>query len=81
MCKKESLPGVLGRRRHDRPGKVFPPRSVHQVCSGSDERIKAMLRRLTPRERRDMTGRNGMIGVMCEFCSTYRAFNPEDSGA
>jgi molecular chaperone Hsp33 len=54
---------------------------VHQVCSGSDERIKTMLRRLMPRERRDMTGRNGMIGVMCEFCSTYRAFNPEDSGA
>jgi molecular chaperone Hsp33 len=54
---------------------------VHDVGRGSDEWIKATLRRLMPRERRDMTGRNGMIGVMCEFCSTYRAFNPEDSGA
>jgi hypothetical protein len=53
---------------------------VHQVGGGSDERIKAMLRRLMPRERRDMTGRWN-DGVMREFCSTYRAFNPEDSGA
>jgi molecular chaperone Hsp33 len=81
MCKKESLPGVLERRRHDRPGKVFPPRSVHEVCRGSDERIKVMLRPFMPRERRDMTGGDGMIGVGCEFCSTYRAFDPEDSGA
>ncbi|HEV7910813.1 MAG TPA: Hsp33 family molecular chaperone HslO [Methylocella sp.] len=81
MCKKESLLGVLARRRHDRPGKVFPPRSVHGVCRGLDERIKAMLRRFMPRERRDMTGGDGMIGVGCEFCSTYRAFDPEDSGA
>jgi|SRR5580700_5707940 molecular chaperone Hsp33 len=76
MCKKESLPGVLGRRRHDRPGEVFPPRSVHDVCRGSDERIKATLRRFMPRERRDMTGGN-RLGVTCEFCSTYRAFDPE----
>jgi len=31
-----------------------------------------------PRERRDMTGGNGLIGVTCEFCPT---FDPEDSGA
>jgi molecular chaperone Hsp33 len=54
---------------------------VHDVCRGSDERIKAMQRRFMPRERRDMTGGNGLIGVTCEFCSTYRAFDPEDSGA
>ena len=58
MCKKESLPGVLEQRRHDRPGKVFQPRSVHEVCRGSDERIKVMLRPFMPRERRDMTGGN-----------------------
>jgi molecular chaperone Hsp33 len=54
---------------------------VHDVCRGSDERIKAMLRRFMPRERRDMSGGNRLIGVTCEFCSTYRAFDPEDSGA
>jgi molecular chaperone Hsp33 len=54
---------------------------MHDVCRGSDERIKVMPRRFTPRERRDMTGGNGIIGVTCEFCSTYRAFDPENSGA
>jgi molecular chaperone Hsp33 len=52
---------------------------VHEVCRGSDERIKAKLRRFMPRERRDMTGGNGLIGGGCEFCSRYRAFDPEDS--
>ena len=37
-----------------------------------------MLDRFTPRERHDMTGDNGLIGVTCEFCSTYRAFDPAD---
>jgi molecular chaperone Hsp33 len=54
---------------------------VHEVCRGSDERIKAMLRWFMPRERRDKTDGNGMIGVTCEFCSTYRAFDPQDSVA
>jgi len=31
---------------------------VHEVCRGSDERIKVMLRPFMPRERRDMTGGN-----------------------
>ena len=31
-----------------------------------------MQRRFTPHEHHDMTGTNGMIGVTCEFCSTYR---------
>jgi molecular chaperone Hsp33 len=57
--------------------------SHREACtrSAAPQTSGSKLRRLTPRERRDMTGRNGMIGVMCEFCSTYRAFNPEDSGA
>jgi molecular chaperone Hsp33 len=54
---------------------------VHDVCRDSDERIKAMQRRFMPRERRDMTGGDGLTGVTCESCSTYRAFDPEDSGA
>lgn len=61
------------------PGvKVFEPQSVHDGCRCSDERIRAMLRGFTSRERRDMTGDDGMIGVTCEFCSTFRAFDPQD---
>jgi molecular chaperone Hsp33 len=51
---------------------------VHDACRYSDERVKATPSRFTPRERRDMTGDNGVIGVTCEFCSTYRVFDPKD---
>jgi molecular chaperone Hsp33 len=37
-----------------------------------------MLSRFTPREREDMTGDDGMIGVTCEFSSTHRVFDPKD---
>jgi len=55
---------------------VFPAQDVRDACRCSNERIEAMLRRFTPLERRDMTGDDGLIGVTCEFCSTYRAFDP-----
>ncbi len=37
-----------------------------------------MLRNFTQQERDDMVGDNGKIGVTCEFCSTYREFDPAD---
>ena len=43
-----------------------------------DERVEAMLRSFSPTERDDMVGDDGMIGVTCEFCSTFRAFDPKD---
>jgi molecular chaperone Hsp33 len=69
---------LLYRLFHEQGVKVFPAQGVHDACRCSNERIKAMLDRFTPRERRDMTGDNGLIGVTCEFCSTYRAFDPAD---
>jgi hypothetical protein len=28
----------------------------------------------------DAAGNDGIIGVTCEFCATYRAFDPDDFG-
>jgi molecular chaperone Hsp33 len=69
---------LLYRLFHEQGVKVFSPQSVRDACRCSNERIEAMLHRFTPRERHDMIGDNGLIGVTCEFCSTYRAFDPAD---
>jgi molecular chaperone Hsp33 len=69
---------LLFRLFHERGVKVFPPRAVHHACRCSAERIEAMLRGFSPQERTDMVGDNGRIGVTCEFCSTYREFDPKD---
>jgi molecular chaperone Hsp33 len=65
---------LLYRLFHEQGVTVFPAQDVRDAC----RRIEAMLRRFTPLERRDMTGDDGLIGVTCEFCSTYRAFDPAD---
>ena len=69
---------LLYRLFHEQGVTVFPAQDVRDACRCSNERIEAMLRRFTPLERRDMTGNDGLIGVTCEFCSTYRAFDPAD---
>ncbi len=69
---------LLYRLFHERGVKVFEPQTVQDACRCSRERIDAMLRRFTPRERTDMIGDDGKIGVTCEFCSVYRAFDPKD---
>jgi molecular chaperone Hsp33 len=69
---------LLYRLFHEQGVTVFPAQNVRDACRCSNERIEAMLRRFTPLERRDMTGDDGLIGVTCEFCSTYRAFDPAD---
>ncbi len=67
---------LLYRLFHERGVKVFAAQSVKAACRCSRERIGAMLLRFTPQERADMIGDNGKIGVTCEFCSTYREFEP-----
>lgn len=69
---------LLYRLFHERGVKVFAPQGVRDACRCSRERIDAMLRRFSPQERADMIGDDGKIGVTCEFCSTYRAFDPKD---
>ena len=69
---------LLYRLFHERGVKVFEPQSIQDACRCSRERIDAMLRGFSPQERTDMIGDNGKIGVTCEFCSTYREFDPMD---
>ncbi|HET6375096.1 MAG TPA: Hsp33 family molecular chaperone [Methylocella sp.] len=69
---------LLYRLFHRHGVKVFPPQPVWEACRCSDERITALLRGFSPQERQDMTGDDGKIGVTCEFCSAYRAFDPKD---
>ena len=69
---------LLYRLFHERGVKVFAPQAVHDACHCSRDRVEAMLHGFTPQERADMIGDDGNIGVTCEFCSTYRAFDPKD---
>ncbi len=69
---------LLYRLFHERGVRVFAAQSVKAACRCSRQRIANMLRRFTPQERADMVGDNGKIGVTCEFCSTYREFQPEE---
>ncbi|HET6376703.1 MAG TPA: Hsp33 family molecular chaperone [Methylocella sp.] len=69
---------LLYRLFHRHGVKVFSPQPVREACRCSDERITALLRGFSPQERQDMTGDDGKIGVTCEFCSAFRAFDPKD---
>jgi hypothetical protein len=48
---------------------TFGAALARSTCEPPAERSK---------ERTDMVGDNGRIGVTCEFCSTYREFDPKD---
>ncbi|HTV33256.1 MAG TPA: Hsp33 family molecular chaperone [Methylocella sp.] len=67
---------LLYRLFHEQGVKVFRARSVRNACRCSHERIRTMLERFTSSERHEMIGEDGLIGVTCEFCATYRAFDP-----
>jgi molecular chaperone Hsp33 len=69
---------LLYRLFHESGVKVFETQSVRAACRCSRDRIAAMLRSFTPQERKDMIGDDGKIGVTCEFCSTFRAFDPAE---
>jgi molecular chaperone Hsp33 len=61
---------------HERGVKAFPAQAVRESCRCSDERVETMLRSFSQKERDDMVGDDGMIGVTCEFCSTLRRYDP-----
>ena len=69
---------LLYRLFHERGVTVFQPQAVQDACRCSREGIEAMLRNFSPRERTDMIGDDGKIGVTCEFCSVKREFDPKD---
>jgi molecular chaperone Hsp33 len=63
---------------HERGVTAFPTQIVRDCCRCSSERVEAMLRSFTQRERDDMIGDDGLISVTCEFCSTLRRYKPSD---
>jgi molecular chaperone Hsp33 len=69
---------LLFRLFHERGVKVFNERPLVEFCRCSTERIERLLKSFTPEERADMVGDDGRIGVTCEFCATFRSFDPAD---
>ncbi|WP_442755591.1 Hsp33 family molecular chaperone [Methylocystis sp. JAN1] len=69
---------LLFRLFHERGVKVFNERPVEEFCRCSMERVERLLKSFTPQERADMVGDDGRIGVTCEFCATFRSFDPAD---
>ncbi len=69
---------LLYRLFHQPGVKVFEPQILQDACRCSDDGVRSMLRGFTADDRADMVGDDGMIGVTCEFCSTFRAFDPKD---
>ncbi len=69
---------LLFRLFHERGVKVFNERPLMEFCRCSTERIERLLKSFTAQERADMVGDDGRIGVTCEFCATFRSFDPAE---
>ena len=66
---------LLYRLFHERGVRVFDGQGVRDACRCSDERVRDMLQSFSPKERGDMVGDDGKIGVTCDFCSTHRVYD------
>ncbi len=71
---------LLFRLFHERGVKVFAETALEEFCRCSTERIERLLKSFTAQERADMIGEDGRIGVTCEFCATFRSFDPAEVG-
>src|SRR5215211_4763166 len=69
---------LLYRLFHQRGVRVFEGQAVREACRCSRQRIMAMMRRFNEKDRRDMIGENGRIGVTCEFCSRKYDLEPAE---
>ena len=69
---------LLYRLFHERGVRVFDGQGVRDACRCSDERVRDMLQSFSPKERGDMVGDDGKIGVTCDFCSTHRVYDPAE---
>ena len=69
---------LLYRLFHESGVVAYDAQAVTEACRCSAERIETMLRNFSKRERSDMIGPDGRIGVTCEFCSVKREFDPAE---
>ena len=70
---------LLFRLFHERGVRVFEQLSLNDRCGCSREKVAAMLRGFSAKERDEMTV-DGEIVVTCEFCSTRYHFDPDGVG-
>lgn len=71
---------LLYRLFHERGVKVFSERPLQEFCRCSTERVERLLKSFSTEERAEMVGDDGRIGVTCEFCATFRSFDPAELG-
>lgn len=69
---------LLFRLFHERGVRVSALQGVREACRCSNDRIMAMMRGFSPKDRRDMVGENGRIGITCEFCSRVYDLDPAE---
>ena len=67
---------LLYRLFHERGVRVFERQDVREACRCSQERIMLMMRQFSKKDRADMVGDNGRIGITCEFCSRHYDLDP-----
>jgi molecular chaperone Hsp33 len=68
---------LLYRLFHERGVRVFTAQPIHDNCSCSRGRIKAMLEGFSAEEIAEST-ENGRISVTCEFCGQKYEFDPAE---
>jgi molecular chaperone Hsp33 len=69
---------LLYRLFHERGVRVFGRQDVREACRCSQERIMLMMRQFSKKDRTDMIGDDGRIGITCEFCSRHYDLDPAD---
>jgi molecular chaperone Hsp33 len=69
---------LLYRLFHERGVRVFERQDVREACRCSQERIMLMMQQFSKKDRADMVGDNGRIGITCEFCSRHYDLDPAD---
>ena len=70
---------LLYRLYHEDGVTVYPAIAISRHCTCSLETVESMLRNFPMGDRADMM-KDGMIEVVCEFCSTPYRFKPEALG-
>ncbi len=69
---------LLYRLFHERGVRAFERQDVREACRCSRDRIMLMMRQFSRKDRADMVGDDGRIGVTCEFCSRHYDLDPAE---
>lgn len=67
---------LLYRLFHERGVRVFDQMPVQENCTCSAEKLRNVLKELSPAERADSVAESGLIEAKCEFCGRAYQFDP-----